>query len=359
MSIGTDYVELKRQLQEEREARERAEAGRRNAEGALSAATERNVELLARAEQAERERDELFAALHEHEAFIGPCVHGRDPWTRCETCSEGNAVAAVVALLRQAEADNAALLERSQRAVQQVDDLVLAGGTSLVERLAALRTTLVGGLPSEDRSHPGAALLEERNTLREQLETTHRQVAEVTRLLDPEVVPDAWGLHAAVQKALEERKRIGAVLDRVDVPSEADEAEKGRACDVAGRVELLATWGERGWREYRTANAEAASLRTGMERAWDALGGGACPGVEAFMSRVQSSLERLRALEEGLARLDRENETWSHGEQCPRSDGEDEEQDPEADECDCSKGAMRKMIADIRAKADALKGGES
>lgn len=59
---------------------------------------------------------------------------------------------------------------------------------------------------------------------------------------------------------LEERKRIAKMLDTMDVPSEADEAEKGRACDFAGRVELLATWGQRGWREYRKAKDSEAAL---------------------------------------------------------------------------------------------------
>lgn len=59
---------------------------------------------------------------------------------------------------------------------------------------------------------------------------------------------------------LEERKRIAKTLDAANVPSEADEAEKGRACDLAGRVELLASWGQRGWREYRKAKDSEAAL---------------------------------------------------------------------------------------------------
>lgn len=45
----------------------------------------------------------------------------------------------------------------------------------------------------------------EHAALREQLATTHGQVAEVARMLDPEVMPDAWGLRNAAAKVLRER----------------------------------------------------------------------------------------------------------------------------------------------------------
>lgn len=59
---------------------------------------------------------------------------------------------------------------------------------------------------------------------------------------------------------LGERRRIAKTLDAMDVPSEADEAEKWRTFDLAGRVDLLASWGQRGWRECRKAKDSEAAL---------------------------------------------------------------------------------------------------
>lgn len=54
--------------------------------------------------------EEDAQALYGYTVFTGPCVHGRDPWDRCEECGEKNAVFAATAALNQALADNAALL---------------------------------------------------------------------------------------------------------------------------------------------------------------------------------------------------------------------------------------------------------
>lgn len=70
-------AELLKELEAERAARKRAEE---------------------EAERLERERLELSLHLHGWKSFIGPCEHGRDPWTRCSVCGEGNAVQAVMRL---------------------------------------------------------------------------------------------------------------------------------------------------------------------------------------------------------------------------------------------------------------------
>jgi hypothetical protein len=51
---------------------------------------------LQRAAEGHPSRDGDFYILHGHETFVGPCVHGRDPWTRCDECGEGNAVDALL-----------------------------------------------------------------------------------------------------------------------------------------------------------------------------------------------------------------------------------------------------------------------
>lgn len=39
--------------------------------------------------------------LGELDVFIGPCAHGRDPWTRCDECGEGPAIEAAVKRVNQ------------------------------------------------------------------------------------------------------------------------------------------------------------------------------------------------------------------------------------------------------------------
>jgi len=79
---------------------------------------------------------------------------------------------------------------------------------SLNEQLANLASTALG--ERETARKKIAALTNERDTLAEQLATTHGQVAEVARLLDPDVTPDAWGLHAAAQKRMGEVRALTA-----------------------------------------------------------------------------------------------------------------------------------------------------
>lgn len=108
---------------------------------------------------------------------------------------------------------------------------------------------------------------------------------------------------------LEERRRIAMTLDSVDVPSEVDEAEKGRACDFAGRVELLATWGQRGWREYRKTKDEETQVRRMHEAnveagarvaaEFDKVGVG--NPKDGVLTRALALLERLLAAEKVCA----------------------------------------------------------
>jgi flagellar biosynthesis regulator FlaF len=49
--------------------------------------------------------DPDYYILHGHETFVGPCVHGRDPWTRCDECGEGNAVEALMKRVAALEAE--------------------------------------------------------------------------------------------------------------------------------------------------------------------------------------------------------------------------------------------------------------
>lgn len=47
--------------------------------------------------------DREVALLYGHEAFIGPCVHGRDPWDRCDICGEKTAIEAAVLVIAELE----------------------------------------------------------------------------------------------------------------------------------------------------------------------------------------------------------------------------------------------------------------
>lgn len=124
----------------------------------------------------------------------------------------------------RAEADNAALLDAAQET---------AG--ILTERDWQVRQQKAHGiLALLEHSHPGAALLEELRGLRvqaEMLQSAHAQVAEVAKMLDPEVIPDTWGLHAAATKRMEELRTARAQVEslglevqlaREDVLEEAD-----------------------------------------------------------------------------------------------------------------------------------------
>lgn len=116
------------------------------------------------------------------------------------------------------------------------------GARGLRAHIAAVTEQLkhLGGTV-EVLTKENAALTAERDTLSEQLQTTHQQVGEVARLLDPEVCPDAWGLHAAAQKVLAERDEmqteahaaVSALLDLVKVLTDN---EKEPAMDAARRV---------------------------------------------------------------------------------------------------------------------------
>lgn len=74
-----------------------------------------------RAEDAERERDRLNAQWGRIGAteWIGPCEHGRDPWTRCETCEAAGEGPALLAALHKAETERDSL--RAQLAKAQED----------------------------------------------------------------------------------------------------------------------------------------------------------------------------------------------------------------------------------------------
>ena len=63
----------------------------------------------------------LEAELHGHEVFVGPCVHGKDPWYRCGECEDGTALDATVLVIQKLEADNARLREALEVTVRQGD----------------------------------------------------------------------------------------------------------------------------------------------------------------------------------------------------------------------------------------------
>lgn len=98
-----DLRDMMSDLQRERGARQRADDVATSWAERGQEAESRALHATARAEQAERKMDEQNDHLNGFASFVGPCVHGRDPWTRCETCTDGNAVTSVLALLRKAE----------------------------------------------------------------------------------------------------------------------------------------------------------------------------------------------------------------------------------------------------------------
>jgi hypothetical protein len=68
--------------------------------------------LLAEMEELKKREDEYGSALHGTSVFVGPCVHERDPWDRCDECGEGSAVQA---LMRVANALRARVAELERR----------------------------------------------------------------------------------------------------------------------------------------------------------------------------------------------------------------------------------------------------
>lgn len=155
-----------------------------------------------------------------------------------------------------------------------------------------------------------AALETERDTLAEQLRTAHGQVAEVARLLDPEVCPDAWGLHAAAQKVLAQRdealrlhaagveaaermskefnrRMVGSPSDGVFIRtrgllSELDilHARKGTLEEELGGVRSQVA----GWRvRCKTAEARLAAIHRRAENGQGLL--------DAFLDGINESLE--------------------------------------------------------------------
>lgn len=82
---------------------------------------------------------------------------------------------------------------------------------------SALEGAQVAGLVEQVRTLTNRATLAE-----EQRTQTHQQVAEIAKVLDPEVTPDAWGCHEAAQKRMRElatltaeREAVRNQLDRV------------------------------------------------------------------------------------------------------------------------------------------------
>jgi hypothetical protein len=118
------------------------------------------------------------------------------------------------------------------------------------------------------------ALKERVAELEQQLQTTHAQVAEVARLLDPEACPDAWGLHAAAQK----------------VKARAEQAERERGEVVGWLAEVtVALTGER---------PHGAMPRTTLQAAMDATA--ARERAEADNAAL---LREMESVSEELARM--------------------------------------------------------
>jgi hypothetical protein len=70
------------------------------------------------AQDAATERDALTAALKGTAAWVGPCVHGSDPWDRCDECENGTAIDALLAVLAAAEAR----ATRAEGALRELND---------------------------------------------------------------------------------------------------------------------------------------------------------------------------------------------------------------------------------------------
>ena len=108
-----EWVKLRKELAAEQAAR--VQAARELAEARETVARTSNDlnatigGLTAELKLAQAERDDALKAAAEYSehldgygTLVGPCPHGRDPWDRCDTCGELNAVQ-VALLLRDAE----------------------------------------------------------------------------------------------------------------------------------------------------------------------------------------------------------------------------------------------------------------
>jgi hypothetical protein len=73
-----------------------------------------------RADVAEKRVAEMLAGSGE---WIGPCAHGRDPWTRCDDCSEAGEPTALLGALRATEAKRDYYHQRASELTAERDAL--------------------------------------------------------------------------------------------------------------------------------------------------------------------------------------------------------------------------------------------
>lgn len=182
-----------------------------------------------------------------------------------------------------------------------------------IEPVLLLRAHIAALTAERDEAQEALrAMATERDTTATHLKMTHHQIAEVARLLDPDVTPDGWGLHAAAQKVLAERD------EAVRSETTTREAVRGLHLDmdnagcpgtnrpIEDRVELL--WKERDALRERvsglTASLKASLANTEEGEAAQArlADGLATAADEAVRHRVEADAlrERVKVLEADL-----------------------------------------------------------
>lgn len=171
------------------------------------------------------------------------------------------------------------------------------------------------------------AARQEAATANEHLQTVHGQMAEVARVLDPQVVPDGWGAHAAAQTRMAEHRALTARV-----------AELERLAYIGEHHFPDLTWKARcGEAEARATAAEAkaatleAQLRSAQERA------------NFYAKQLDAQPTPTPGLREAVARvLEEERATYGIG-------------NPEG----ITVGIAYESLRALRAAYDAAKGGEA
>lgn len=87
--------------------------------------------------------EEVADTLYGYAVFVGPCVHGRDPWDRCDECGEESAVHALVKV-------NNALLEQHRKALARARNEGLEKAATKLESIRSDPLITTGTLLADD-----------------------------------------------------------------------------------------------------------------------------------------------------------------------------------------------------------------
>ncbi|NOJ91974.1 hypothetical protein HMI51_03305 [Corallococcus coralloides] len=125
-----------------------------------------------------------------------------------------------------------------------------------------------------DEARREVSALTNRATLaEEQRAQTHQQVAEIAKVLDPEVTPDAWGCHEAAQKRMREVSALRAQVAELEREREERAAQHERQMEGARQaVEAVRKLQASAESERDTLRAQVTGLRLWVRATCRGLG---------------------------------------------------------------------------------------